>query len=206
MSKTITYDGSDIFYKEATEWHDEIKVIVPSTHCAILIKNGVMLNTLDSGTYILEAEKKSLFKRRSEPSLVEIVFAVKTARLKIEWGTKYLLNTRDCVTGELLKIGLGGEMELAIGNPRKAFWELAVTSSLTLTELRDRLVGRIVGEIEPVLTSVMRESNISYDRLAEYKHQVSGRLLPIFDRMLMRDYGLRALSFGILRTIVEDRG
>jgi hypothetical protein len=200
----ITYEGPEIFFKVSTEQRDDIKIVVPPARCAILIKDGVMLNTLSSGTYILEGDKSGLFKKKTENSNIDIVFAADTARLKITWGTKYLLDTRDCITGVPIKIGMSGEMELSVANPRKTYLELSSSASMSLEELRNRLTGRIVSEIEPVLTGAMRDSGISYDRLSEYKSQVSAKLLPVFAKSFNRDYGLNVLSFCILRTVIDE--
>ena len=182
-------------------------IIVPETHNAILLKDGELMNTLNSGKYdIFESEKKGFFHKREKTTCtVDVIYMSKTAKLRVFWGTKTQFDLRDPITNIPIKVGGSGEFEVQIGNPRKAYLELiAATNSYSLDDLKERLMGRMMSYIEKAIAQGMREKQLSYDKFSEYKNEIADVILPILSNMFTQDYGLKMFSFTISRVMLSE--
>ena len=124
INKVITYDGNneELFKRfSVTDLPADAKIIVPETHNAILLKDGMMMDTLNSGSYDIFDSKK----KKHDPNItVEVIYMSKTAKLKVNWGTRTQFDLRDTETDVPIKVGAHGEFEVQICNPRKAYLEL----------------------------------------------------------------------------------
>lgn len=202
--QVIRYDGdnTELFKRICADGLEpDAKLVVPETHNAILIKDGVLMDTLNSGSYDIFEEKSKKCRNVS----VEVIFLSKTARLKVMWGTKTRFDFRDPETDVPVKVGAHGEFEVQISNPRKAYMVLiGAENDFTVQDLKDRLSVRMMSKVEPAMARAMREGSISFDRISENKDVIAAAVLPELQKMFDEDYGLKVFSFTIASVVISD--
>lgn len=192
--------NNDLFIrKSCTDLDKNAQVIVEETHCAIMIKDGEMIDTLSAGKYpIFDKKDKGV-------SRVDIIYMSKTAKLKANWGTLNKLVLRDVLTDLPMEVGANGEYEVQIKDPRKFYLELVgADKNFTLDKLKERLQGRILSEIEPVVAKVVREQNVAYYDLAEKKNVIAKEVFETIAKMFEKDYGISLYSFVISKIFVAN--
>lgn len=186
--------NENLMYRiKATNLPKDTMIVVPETHSAILIKDGRLMDTLNGGKYPLFDAKS---EKKSESISVEIIYLSKTVKLSANWGTKVQFQYRDAELDLPVHVGARGEFEVQISNPRKAYLELiGMDTEFVLDKLRDRLAVRMLSKVEPVISKVMIEKNLSFDRIGLYKEEITQavfeKLIPMFED----EYGLKIFSF-----------
>ena len=104
-----------------------------------------------------------------------------------------------------IEIGANGEYEVQVGDPRKFYLELVgADKNFNLEKLKDRLQGRILSEIEPVVAKVIREKNLKFHELGENKNIIAEEIFDVVCNMFERSYGLKLYSFVISKIFVAD--
>lgn len=198
---SVDMKNRDLFVKKSgTKLHRKAELIVDDTHSAILVKNGEMINTLSSGKY-------PIFDRDENPrdTVVDVIYMSRTAKLKTLWGTSQKMVIKDMSSGEYIGVGASGEYEIQISNPRKFYLEvIGVEKSYSIDDLKARLLGRIVNEIEPVISSMIAEGKTTFDGITEYKRQIGDKVLDLLQEKFERDYGIKMHSFVISKMVVGD--
>lgn len=205
IQQFVKYEGNndELFVKvSADALNYDAKLIVPETHNAILLKDGVMMDTLNSGSYDIFDSKH---KKKTESITVDVIYMSKTAKLKVNWGTKTQFNFRDTETDVPIKVGAHGEFEVQICNPRKAYLELiGADKTYSVEKLKERLAMRMMSEVEPAIARAMREQRITYDRMGEHKKEISQSVLPVLSKMFEEEYGLKMFSFTIANVMIAE--
>ncbi len=200
--------GNDVLFRKVIIEKEELNkaIIVPDTHNAIIVKDGIALETLSSGRHkILDKKKGNLKEILNQDQAIEVIFVSKTAKLNILWGTDTQYDMRDPVTGTSIKLGTRGEMEVQISNPRKAYLELiGQNEAFSVEDLKNRIQGRLLAEVQYQIATIMQTRNLSYDRLGEVLLPVSNDVLPHIADLFDKDYGLKVFSFTISRVIISD--
>lgn len=213
MAQSISCDAktNDVLFRkyEIKQFDAKAKIIVPDTHNAIIVNDGIALETLPAGKYLLFDKKKGVLKdlevKDNNDLDVYVIFVSKTAKLKIDWGTTDKFDMRDPVTGAAIQLGASGEFEVQISNPRKAYLELIGQLDMFDTELlQKRLLGRLLAKVQYHLANAMREKNLSYDRLGEILLPMSEEILPHIAELFDKDYGLKVFSFTISRVLIDE--
>lgn len=190
--------NSDLFVrKSCTNLDKNSQVIVEETHCAILIKDGEMIDTLLPGKHsIFEKGDKSVSK-------VDIIYMSKTAKLKSFWGTINRLTVKDYSSGQIIEICANGEYEIQIKDPRKFYIEVVgAEKTINIDNLKERLQGRILSELEPLVAKTIKEQKLSYEDLIEEKSEISKQIFPILSNIFEREYGLSLFSFNISKIFI----
>ena len=79
---------------------------------------------------------------KTEPdACIEILFMSKTAKLKLKWGTANKLLMFDEFAQENYRLGLSGDFEVQVGDPRKCYLYLVgVAEDLTSDGLQESLI------------------------------------------------------------------
>lgn len=216
MAKQITKIGlnqmeltnNDLFVRKIiTQMDIDDKVVVSPTHQAILIKGGRLMETLDSGEYSIFDKKVGFFKSTKLTDLdVELIYMSKTAILKVFWGTNKPIDFRDTQTGIPISIGMSGEFWVKVHNGRKFYEQLVgADREYTLEKLQTHLQGVMLNEIEPAVAKTMREKEISYCQISEYKNLISKNVQPELDHLFIEKFGLHVDMFIIsYLTVNED--
>ncbi len=177
-------------------------LIVPETHNAILIKDGQMLQTLSSGKYVLT---DFLDIKTELNSSIEVLFMSKTAKLKLRWGTANKLLMFDEALQENYHLGLSGDFEVQVGDPRKCYLYLVgVSEDLTSDALQERLMSNVVSVVETVVVEFVQANNIPFNKIATYKKEMSQKVLTALSHKLMSEYGIAVFSFNIANIIIDS--
>lgn len=200
----IKYSGTNekLFSRiVVSEISPKTTLIVPETHSALIIYNGEMLQTLSKGRYrlaeIVDFDKNAV--------VLEIIFVSKTAKLKLLWGTPNKFTLFDPVLKKTYKIGMSGEFEVQVSDPRKCFLYLVgAESDLTADALQERLMSRLVAEIGDVLSKYVAENNVAYDQIFIERQKIAGIALKRISTIFERDYGIMVFSLNISNVIFDD--
>ncbi len=202
----ISFSGSNekLFTRYVVkEINPKLTLIVPETHTAILIKDGQMLQTLTSGKYLVS---KFLDEKTDVNSFVEILFMSKTAKLKLLWGTSSKILMYDSTLQENYRVGLSGDFEVQIGDPRKCYLYLVGTSeSLTADALQERLMSNVVSVLESVLVEYVEKNRVPFNQISVNKREISKLVLSKLSQKLMSEYGIAVFSFNIANIIIDEQ-
>ena len=199
--------NDDIFVRKTLDRaRDDSKVVVDETHVAILLKEGIALETLKPGVYPI-VNKGTLFQSSEKLSSIkiELFYISKTAEIKILWGTPVLFDVHDPITDSSAKMGASGEIEIRVKNPRQFYLEVVGSSkSFTVDDLKDRIKGKMLAIIEPTIADFIEENNIPLSRVSEEKLVLSKYVEKVLAKMLSREYGLNIDSFIINSTNIPS--
>ena len=157
----ITFSGKNdqLFTRQTIEKIEpKLALIVPETHNAILVKDGQMLQTLSSGKYLIG---QFVDAKIDASCTLEVLFMSKTAKLKLLWGTTSKILMYDSLLQENYHLGLSGDFEVQIGDPRKCYLYLVgVEESLTAEKLQERLMSNVISVLESVLVEYVETNKI----------------------------------------------
>ena len=162
---TFAGDNNQLFSKYAVEnLNPKLTLIVPETHNAILIKDGQMLQTLSSGRYLIS---QFVDLKTELDSSIEVLFMSKTAKLKLLWGTASKFLMYDNLLQENYRVGMSGDFEVQIGDPRKCYLYLVgAAQDLTADGLQERLMSNVVSVLEGVVVDYINENNVLFNQIA----------------------------------------
>lgn len=205
MENVITFSGSNekLFSRSAVaSLNIRQTIIVPETHNAILVKDGQMLQTLSSGKYKLDS---FVDPKEDAGSTLEILFMSKTAKLKLLWGTAQRFTLYDFVLDEDYHVGMSGDFEVQIGDPRKCYLYLVgVAEDLTADSLQERLQSNVVSVLEDVVMQYAEANKVCFNQLSLTKKNVSAKVLNALHQKLMNEYGIAVFSFNIANIIIDE--
>lgn len=175
-------------------------LIVPETHSALIIYNGEMLQTLSKGRY-----KLSEIVDFEKGAMLEIIFVSKTAKLKLLWGTSNKFTLFDPVLKKTYKLGMSGEFEVQVSDPRKCFLYLVgAESDLTADALQERLMSRLVAEIGDALLKYVAQNSVKYDQIFMQRQKIADSALKRVSTIFEREYGIMVFSLNISNIILDD--
>ena len=201
----ITFSGNNqkLFSRHVIENLDpKLTLIVPETHNAILIKDGQMLQTLSSGKYLIS---KFIDLKTELDSSLEILFMSKTAKLKLLWGTPQKLLMYDNLLQENYRVGMSGDFEVQIGDPRKCYLYLVgAAEDLTSDALQERLMSNVVSVLETVVVDYVETNKVLFNQISLCKKEISAKVLSKLSQKLMNEYGIAVFSFNIANIIIES--
>ena len=161
MEEIIKFSGTNekLFTRDIVEnVTEKTTLIVPETHSAIIISDGEMLQTLPKGRYLL---RNLVEVKKNEKLSLEIIFVSKTAKLKLLWGTPNKITIEDPVLNLPYKMGMSGDFEVQVSDPRKCFLYLVGAEDvLTSDALQDRLMSKVVSVVETELARFIAEKKV----------------------------------------------
>ena len=202
---TITFVGKNeqLFTRTPiTEITPKLTLIVPETHNAILLKDGQMLQTLSSGKYLIS---KFVDIKTEADSEIEVLFMSKTAKLKLLWGSSQKFLLFDSFVGENYHVGMSGDFEVQIGDPRKSYLYLVgVSSDLTADTLQERLMSNVVSSVESAASEFVEQNNVQFNKLSLYKKEIAAKALSAIGKKLINEYGIAVFSFNIANVIIDE--
>lgn len=200
---TFVGDNSQLFSKYVVEnLNPKLTLIVPETHNAILIKDGQMLQTLASGKYLIS---KFVDLKTELDCTIEVLFMSKTAKLKLLWGTTQKFMMYDNLLQENYHVGMSGDFEVQIGDPRKCYlYLIGASQDLTADDLQERLMSNVVSVLETIVVDYVEEKKVPFNQIVLCKKEISGKVLGSLGQKMMNDYGIAVFSFNIANIIIED--
>lgn len=177
-------------------------LLVPETHNAILIKDGQMLQTLSSGKYLVS---KFVDIKTELDSNLEVLFMSKTAKLNLLWGTAQKFLMYDALLEENYKVGMSGDYDVQIGDPRKCYlYLIGADDDLTTTALQERLQTTVVSVVENVVVEYVSANKILFNQVTVKKREISAKVLDKLNQKLMGEYGIAVYSFNIANIIIDE--
>ena len=184
---------------------EDTKVIVDETHVAILLQNGVALETLKPGSYVVR-DKKSLFSKPDKLGTfrLELFYISKTAKVRMLWGTPVLFDIQDPINQVPAKMGANGEIEIRIRNPRQFYIELVGSNKkFTIDDLKERLKDVILSRIEPTIINYVEFESVELTKVNEERLAIARFIQKDLDKELSLNYGLE-VSNVVVNSIKVD--
>ncbi len=199
--------NDDIFVRKSVNgFEKDDVVIVHETHSAMLLKDGKLQDTLEAGRYpLFELSKKffGLVKEKTDTD-VELIYVSKTAELLVRWGTPTQFTFRDPVTDYAVRVGASGEFGVKVKDPVQLYKVLiGAKQEFSIDDLRTRLRGRMLNEIEPAIAKAMREKQLSYTEFTEHKQEIAGDIKPPLGKLFEMSYGLEITYFIISNVVIN---
>lgn len=205
MEEIIKFSGTNekLFTRDIVEnVTEKTTLIVPETHSAIIISDGEMLQTLPKGRYLL---RNLVEVKKNEKLSLEIIFVSKTAKLKLLWGTPNKITIEDPVLNLPYKMGMSGDFEVQVSDPRKCFLYLVGAEDvLTSDALQDRLMSKVVSVVETELARFIAEKKVLYSNVYQYKQEIARRIVPILSNSFSSSYGITVYSLNIANIIFDE--
>ena len=201
---TFTGNNDQLFCRNKIEnpISPKLTLLVPETHNAILIKDGQMLQTLSSGKYLIN---KFVDLKTETDAHLEVLFMSKTAKLKLLWGTAQKFLVYEPKLDENYKVGMSGDFDVQIGDPRKCYLYLVgANENLTSEELQSRLTITVVSVLENEVAEFIEQNKIAYNQISVKKREMSAKVLSKVHQKLMSDYGIAVYSFNIANIIIDE--
>ena len=201
---TFTGNNDQLFCRNKIEnpISPKLTLLVPETHNAILIKDGQMLQTLSSGKYLVS---KFVDLKTEADANLEVLFMSKTAKLKLLWGTAQKFLVYEPNLDENYKLGMSGDFDVQIGDPRKCYLYLVgANENLTSEELQSRLTITVVSVLENEVAEFVEQNKVAYNQISVKKREISAKVLTKVNQKLMSDYGIAVYSFNIANIIIDS--
>ncbi len=205
--KELELTNDDLFVrKPITGNFDDVKVIIDETHVAIVLQNGIALETYRPGMYSIDNKKSAFSKSIDETLRLELFYISKTAKIRVLWGTPSLFDIHDPNTDVPAKMGASGEMEIRVLNPRQFYIELVgANKKFTVEDLKERLKGLILARIEPTVNDFIESERVSLDRLGEEKMSIANKIKKDLAHELGLNYGLEVSNFIVSNINVVEK-
>jgi rubrerythrin len=184
-----------------------LQISVPETHRVIYIKNGQMQEVLDAGLYPVFQVQKGLFGhiKKVDAVTLDIIFISKTCKVKVLWGTREPIRSRDPLTQIPVTIRSNGEFTIQIDNPKKFYLEIVGADKVfNIESLKERLAARMLSFVEPVIAKYMHDKQMSYVDVSAEKKNIQDTILPEVDKMFVEEDGLKCSSFTIYSISIDD--
>lgn len=201
----ITFNSNNetlIWKSPITNIDSETQIIVPPTHEALFIKNGVLEEIYNQGKYY-PIKSKGLFKKNEEV-IAEIIYVNKSIECYINFGTPTRIDILDPFTNSLVKYGACGRYSIMIENTRKLYEKvLSSDNTLTLNAIRNYFADTIIYYVKSEIANIILEKSIGFHLIYAYLDEVSERIV----NKMKHDYeraGLKLTSLTFTSVNVSD--
>jgi hypothetical protein len=136
---------------------------------------------------------------------LDIIFISKTCKVKVLWGTREPIRSRDPLTQIPVTIRSNGEFTIQIDNPKKFYLEIVGADKVfNIESLKERLAARMLSFVEPVIAKYMHDKQMSYVDVSAEKKNIQDTILPEVDKMFVEEDGLKCSSFTIYSISIDD--
>ncbi|MDR0855836.1 MAG: SPFH domain-containing protein [Clostridiales bacterium] len=194
--------NDDLFFRHRLDggFCANARIVVDPAYCALMIKDGQVVQTLKPGTYAVFGRQDfdtRLFTKELNVSSLYAAFIPLTMRQSLKWGTPVRIDVRDPATGIPVSVGGNGECIIETGDPIRFYLKtVGAAARFTLDMLQQRVQGIIVGELTDRLAAVVTERKLSYVDFDGAKKSIADRLLPTIADHLA-DLGIAVKAFMI---------
>ncbi|MBQ7307704.1 MAG: SPFH domain-containing protein [Clostridia bacterium] len=170
------------------------EIIVPFSHEVVFVKNGIIMETLDSGRHTLNPKEFSfigkIFGKKNTEDECSCYYVNKTVNQKILWGTANPLNLFDTFLEIPITLGANGILEIKVNNARKFMGKICGSESVvTIGSVENFFAEQISIYLKDLIAETMMASKISFyeidAHLIELSKLLQIKLKPVFD-----DYGV----------------
>ena len=202
-------DNSQFFWRVCGDiCNPDAEIIIPETHQAIYVKDGVMQEVLEGGRHkIFDVQKGGflgLFKKKVHAT-VDIIFVSKTCKVLVKWGTRNPIKLRDDVTEIPVTVRANGEFEIQIQNPKKFYLEIVgADKNFTIESLKERCMNRMMLFVEPAIAKYMHDKKITYVDISQNKADMSLSIEPVIRQRFIEETGLQTFGFTIANIQIDQ--
>ena len=186
-------------------------VVMPGEE-AIFIKNGVVEQVFENGTYKLSTQNypfisrlRNAFSGGISTFNCVVYFARKAHSVEIRWGTDSPIQVRDKLIGVATNLKARGAYKIGIENPA-IFLEKLVGNNIpfqTQTELDKYFVNEFQSKIKSVIARAINESNAELLGIQGRMDEISDTIQP-FMQEILNEYGLKCVKFSISGLDIDD--
>lgn len=171
------------------------EIIVPFTHEVVFVKNGIIMETLDSGKHVLNPKEFSflgkIFGKKNTDDECLCYYVNKTVNQKILWGTASPLNLFDTLLEIPVSLGANGVLEVKVNNARKFMGKIVGCEAKATIDTVERFFAEQISiYLKDLIAETMMANKVSFyeidAHLIELSKLLQERLTPVFD-----DYGVR---------------
>lgn len=215
LLQDITYGGDNktfVWKSPIEDFSYGSSLTVGESQKAIFFMNGEALDIFDPGRHVLETSNIPLLGKAvnalyggDTPFHSSIYFVNMVDQLAIKWGTESKVEYTDPVYRFPLKIGMSGEMILAVENPRKLIIKLVGSEpSYTQDKAVDNFKGILLTKLKPFIAKYMIDNKVNiFDVdacLEDFNNELFNQMIPEYD-----EYGM-ALRKLYVTNVVKPEG
>ena len=186
-------------------------VVMPGEE-AIFIKNGVVEQTFENGSYQLSTENypfisrlRNAFSGGISTFNCVVYFVRKAHSLEIMWGTDSPIQVRDKVLGIATKLRSRGSYKIKIDNP-VLFLEKMIGNNVpfeTQGGLNKYFINEFQSKIKSIIAKTLSESNQELLGIDSRLEEFSKVLEPQIDE-IVGEYGLKCEKFVVAAIDIDD--
>lgn len=207
----IRFEGSNdiiVWKHTCRDFGYNTEIEVPFSHEVLFVKDGVVLETLDSGTHTLNEKSKGMFggvfKNKKNQFSCSVYFVNKTVEKRIPWGTPNQIDVFDALLNIPVRIGAHGEVSISVSNSRKLLSKLVgMSNNITTDEIANFVRSKLILLIKDLLANTMVEEKVSFYDLSTKQVGISKalkeRLNNTFD-----EYGIEVKDFVLESVVIND--
>lgn len=210
-TELIRFEGTnqDFFWRIYGDViNPKCELVVPPTHQAIYIKDGVLQDVLEGGKYPIFEKKRSGFLgigKKMDSAVVDIIFMNRTIKFNAKWGTKTPVLLRDPITEIPVHVRGYGEFEVGVANPKQFYLQIVgADKNFTLETLRERLYTRMLSYFGDAMMKIMHDKIMSYMDIQYFMKDIGDSLVPYLNDLFVRECGLNVFSFTVSNMGIDD--
>lgn len=183
---------------ELKQLKNKIDVIVPFSHEAICVIDGVADEVWRPGRYTLKKDFKY------QASDLQFFFINKSVVVPIKWGTPSRFSLMDPLFEMPINLGANGEARLSVCDSKTFLYKLVGSSKgITAQQLADFFRSRISSDLIDAMANVMKKNNLSYLELSTYLKGIS-KLVADELKPVLNEYGINLNDFMISNVHIDD--
>lgn len=180
-------------------------LIVAPNEEAVFIKNGILEQVFDSGTYNLTTENypfisdiRNTFSGGKSSFSCNVFFVSKAHSMEIKWGTDSPIQLRDPVLEIATSIRARGAYKVKVENGAKLLLKLLGnnTEKFYQDELNNYFINEFQQHIKSCLTNAIISSNKEVLGISAEQNTLADNVMPELQKILF-SYGLKLMAFSI---------
>ncbi len=200
---TFQSDNSTLIWKSPiTELDESASIICPPTHEVIFIKEGILEEIFNQGTY-KPIKKAGIFKK-SVKTPCEVIYANKSIEYNVNWGTPTRLDIIDPFSKMLVKYGACGKYTISIENTRRLYEKILSSNTvLTMQAIKEYFMDSLIYIVKTEISNLIIEQNVGFNEIYSYLEEVSSRITSKIQPEFARA-GLKISDLTFTNIIIDD--
>lgn len=160
-------------------------------------RQGFFTMAFSNGKFVEFIDKAKFFPKDSQ------IISIPSTKFCMLWGTREKLAYK--TEGQYLHIGLSGEIDLEVKNPRKFYNDvLLANKDINDMELQRLISPIIVSQLDIFIKEYITKNNLSIQDLETYKSQLAREFRIVLVNKLELAFGITCKNFLISRVLLDD--
>lgn len=181
-----------------TTLSSKVDVVVPFTHEAVVVIDGVAENVYPNGRHTLE--KKTGYKSQQ----LQFFFVNKSLVVPIKWGTPSKFDVIDPIFEMPIRIGAHGDAKITVSDSKNVVYKLVGSKTVfTNEDVSDFFRTKIHSDIVHTLATVMKDNKISYLEIASKIKGIS-KLIEDELKTNFKEFGFNLSDFLIENIFIPE--